>query len=86
VFSIHATVSHSGGAGDLALFAIAKNGAVISESRTLNEIKTINEVHQVSVTALVSLATDDYVEVFVANTSSTDDVKVHALTITASLV
>jgi len=85
VFSIHATVSHSGGAGDLALFAIAKNGAAISESRTLNEIKTAAEVHQVSVTALVSLATNDYVEVFVANTSSTGDVKVHALSISASL-
>jgi len=86
VFNVHATVSHSGGAGDLALFAVAKNGAVISESRTLSEIKTAAEVHQVNVTALVSLATNDYVEVFVANTTSTDDVKVHALNILISPV
>jgi hypothetical protein len=86
VFSIHATVSHSGAAGDVIAFTIAKNGTIISEARTLSEIKTVSEVHQVNVTALVSLATNDYVEVFVANTSSTDDVKVHALAITASLV
>lgn len=85
IFSVHATVSHSGGAGDVALFAVAKNGVVISESRTLNEIKTASEIHQVNVTAFVSLATNDYVEIFVANTSSTDDVKVHALNISVSL-
>lgn len=85
IFSVHATVSHSGGVGDLALFAVAKNGVVISESRTLDEIKTSSEVHQLNVTALVSLATNDYVEIFAANASSTDDVKVHALNISVVL-
>lgn len=83
VFDVKATISHSGSSGDVSVFAIAKNGVVISESRTMDEIKAINEITQGDASCLVSLATGDYIEVFVANASSTDDVRIHALNISA---
>jgi len=85
IFNVRATISHSGAAGDVTVFALAKNGTIISESRTIHEIKTINEITQTDVSALVSLATNDYVEVFVANATSTDDVTVHALNLSSVL-
>lgn len=85
VFNVHAVVSHSGSLNDIIAFAIAKNGTIISETRTISEISVLNDIHQINVTGIVSLATNDYIEIFVANTSSTDDVTVHSLNISVTL-
>ncbi len=85
IFNVRATIAHSGSAGDVIVFAIAKNGVIISESRTMHEIKAVNDIVQTDVSALVSLATNDYVEVFVANATTTDDVTVHSLNLSAVL-
>jgi hypothetical protein len=84
-FLVQATVAHSGALNDDIIFAIAKNGIVIQASRTLDSIKSAGAVQHSCVSTLVSLATNDYVEVFVANADSTDDVTVKALNLSVTL-
>jgi hypothetical protein len=84
-FLVQATVAHSGSLNDEIIFAVAKNGTVIQSSRTLDAIKSAGAIQHSCVSTLVSLATNDYVEVFVANADSTDDVTVKALNLTVTL-
>lgn len=60
-------------------FYIAKNGVVIPESR--QDIKVVNSTDQVSlpISCRVSLAPGDYIEVWVANQTTTTDVTVQTL-------
>lgn len=60
-------------------FYIAKNGVIIPESRM--DIKVVNSTDQVSlpISCRVSLAPGDYIEVWVANQTTTTDITVQTL-------
>ncbi len=60
-------------------FYIAKNGIILPESR--QDVKVVNSTDQVSfnVTSRVSLAPGDYVEVWVANQTSTSSVTIETM-------
>lgn len=60
-------------------FYLAKNGTIIPESR--QDIKVVNSTDQVSltITSRVTLAPGDYVEVWVANQTSTTDITVQTM-------
>lgn len=83
VFKVTAHVSEKGASGDDLVFCIAKNGSVIPTSRVLNKGSNSAGVSTVCLEGLVSLALNDYVEVFVGNMTDTSSTSVLVLNITA---
>lgn len=86
VFKIVAQVSEKGASGDDIVFGIAKNGSVLPNSRVLNKGSNSGGVSAVSLECLVSLALNDYVEVFVGNMTDTTSTSVLVLNISATRV
>lgn len=77
------TVSFNGPASSEMVFGLAKNGSVSPTSKLLTGTDATPATTAISATSLISLSTNDYIEVFVGNTSNTNDptVKVLALEI-----
>jgi hypothetical protein len=63
--------------------SIAKNGAVVSETRQLTAVNTNNDIENVEVCAILTLLTNEYVEVFIGRTGGTLNPVVHSLAIEA---
>lgn len=64
------TVDSSGNNQQLS-FYIAKNGNIIEESRVIARTSAGNDIRSVSLSSIVELNFNDYVELFVANNTST---------------
>jgi len=64
VFQIAATLSASAASADTLTFFLYKNGALITGAEIDRKVSN-NDIGAVAVSALVSLATNDYVEVWV---------------------
>lgn len=69
--SVNATV-RSGGTSQSISIGVAKNGTIIAESEGIIRTATANVEHGGSTQAVVEMVANDYVELFVRNTSSTD--------------
>jgi hypothetical protein len=69
--TLNATV-RSGGTNQLISIGVAKNGTAIAESEGIVRTSTANVEHGGSTQAVLEMAANDYVELFVRNTSSTD--------------
>ena len=69
--TLNATV-RSGGTNQLISIGVAKNGTAIAESEGIVRTTTSNVEHGGSTQAVVEMVANDYVELFVRNTSSTD--------------
>lgn len=76
------TVSFSGPSAADLVFALAKNGSALTTSKAI--ISGTTGTLTVSATTLVSLLTNDYIEVFVGNLTNTNDPTVKTLTLEAS--
>tara|TARA_R100001369_G_scaffold89964_1_gene128239 strand:- start:4579 stop:6021 length:1443 start_codon:yes stop_codon:yes gene_type:complete len=65
-FSVNASLSIrvTGTAGNFYAFVIAKNGVVIDESNSVVLIENNAQIQNVALTAVVSMNTDDYVEIY----------------------
>jgi hypothetical protein len=85
-FLVQAALSYTGALSNNIIIAVAKNGTILSNSRVISAIKAAGEVQQSVSDVLVSLTTGDYVEVFVANSDSTDDITVKSLNFFATAV
>lgn len=83
VFKVTAHVSEKGASGDDLVFAIAKNGSILPNSRVINKGSNSAGVSVVCLEALVSLSLNDYVEVFVGNMSDTSSTSILVLNISA---
>jgi len=83
VITVTAVVSASIPANDVCVFGIAKNGSVDLTSRVLQKSAASGAPHSVTLTAQVTMNLNDYLEVFVGNTTDTDDVTIHSLRIDA---
>ena len=57
-------------------FTIAKNGTAITSSSILNTVGTATSLGNVSLQILVDLIKDDYIEVYISNTTGTDSITV----------
>ena len=64
--------ARSGGSNQNISIGVAKNGTIISESEGIIRTTTSNVEHGGSTQAVVEMVANDYVELFVRNTSSTD--------------
>jgi hypothetical protein len=83
-FKVTASISTGGDiVGDTLVFAIFKNGSLVSTGRAVEDIKSPNEIGSVTISCVVPLDTNDYVEVFVGNATDTDDPKVYSLSLNA---
>lgn len=67
-------------------FALALNGAKLDRTYTVGHVDTAGDVNAASITALITLATNDYLEVWAGNESSANDVEVSAMIVSAILV
>ena len=86
MFQVSAKVSFSGANGDRLVLAVAKNGSVELSSRALEASKSSATASTVTLTAVVQLSLNDYLEVFVGNTTDTSAPTVHVLSIEASII
>lgn len=68
---------------DVFVVGIAKNGTVISESKILNQISGISQIQSTALHIMAQLAQNDYLELYVGNTTDTDDFTVNTLTMFA---
>ncbi|MEM6516195.1 MAG: cell wall anchor protein [Bacteroidota bacterium] len=57
--------------GDFYTFLIAKNGVVVDDSDTLVQITSNTEIQSISINTVVTMETDDFVEVFVQRLTGT---------------
>ena len=64
--------ARSGGTNQIISIGVAKNGTIISESEGIIRTTTSNVEHGGSTQAVLEMVANDYVELFVRNTSSTD--------------
>lgn len=83
-FLVTATASISGGANKVVGMYIAKNGAVLDDSEIYATTNAAGKAESISVQAVVNLAENDYIEVFVENTSDTSNVTVEFLNLIIS--
>jgi hypothetical protein len=82
-FHIACTWSAVGGvATDRLVFGIAKNGTVIAASKVLQDVSA-SVVQGNAIHVMAELATNDYLELFVGNTTDTDDPTVYNLNLFA---
>jgi len=70
-------------ANDTFVCGIAKNGTVVAASKVLMQATTASGIRSTAMHGMVSLATGDYLELYIGNTTDADDCTVHSLNIFA---
>lgn len=71
LITLNATVRSAGTSQSISI-GVAKNGTIITESEGIVRTATANVEHGGSTQAVVEMVSNDYVELYVRNTSSTD--------------
>jgi len=69
--TVNATVRSAGTSQSISI-GVAKNGTIITESEGIVRTATANVEHGGSTQAVLEMVANDYIELFVRNTSSTD--------------
>lgn len=79
------TISMDGeGAGtNLYVFGFAKNGTVVSNCKVIQSIAVSNDTQSTALHCMISLATNDYLELYVGNLSDADDITVKTVNLFA---
>lgn len=83
---VTAKISFSSLDSEKLVLGIAKNGAVDLASRIVHDSRNSSGIVCSTLSAIISLSLNDYLEVFVGNTTSTSDLTVHVLSIEATTV
>ncbi len=85
MFHIAFTISMDGdGSGtNLYVFAIAKNGSIASVCRVIQSIAVANDTQSTAMHCMVSLATNEYLELYVGNLTDADDIIVKTINLFA---
>ena len=73
----------SGSGTNLYVFTIAKNGSMVSGCRVIQSIAVSNDTQSTALHCMVSLATNDYIELYMGNLTDTDDLTVKTINIFA---
>ncbi len=85
-FKVTAGVSAGASAADTILFRIAKNGTTEAKSETRRYMSASNDEGSTIVTCHVSLATNDYVEIFASRVGATANITVDYMNFNISTV
>ena len=85
MFHIAFTISMDGeGAGtNVYVFAVAKNGSAASVCRVIQSIAVSNDTQSTAMHCMVSLATNEYLELYVGNLTDADDITVKTINLFA---
>jgi len=85
MFHCAVTVSFDGeGAGtNVYVFAITKNGVAMSGCKVLQSIAAVGDIQSTALHCMAELATNDYIELYVGNTTDTDDITIKSMNIFA---
>lgn len=70
-------------ANDTFVFGVAKGGTVIAGSKVLVQAINSAAMRSTAMHVMVSLATNEYLELYVGNTTDADDVTIHSLNLFA---
>lgn len=71
------------GANDTFVVGLAKGGTVVAASKILQKVVTAGDTQAFAFHCMVELATNNYIEVYVGNTTDADDVTVKTLNLFA---
>jgi hypothetical protein len=82
-FLVQANLSLEGSTASDFVVGIARNGAVLPESRILTAISANNDIQNVSLTLVITLLANEYLEVFMGRINGSLNPVVHTLSITA---
>ena len=80
-FKVTAVLSFTSGTNDIIGSYIAKNGTIIPESEVYQQTDTNGDFASCAIQALVELDTNDYIEIFVENSSDASDITVTDLNV-----
>jgi len=81
IFTVSATLSVTSGNNNQIGMYVAKNGTVIPESETYMTTNGSGRAEAAAIQAIVTLATNDYVEIFVENATSVNNITVTELNV-----
>lgn len=85
-FAVTARISLSAANADNLVFGLAKNATIDQPSRVLVTPTATGEIVTITLTSFVSLATNDYLELFVGNLDATNSPTIHVLAIEACTI
>lgn len=80
-FKINASISFIGTNGNDISFRIAKNGTTIPSSQVTRTVSATGDVATLTIQDLQNLDVNDYIEIFVANDSGTNNVTINDLNV-----
>lgn len=84
MFHVACTISIApDGANDTFVLGVAKNGTVQAASKVLQKITTANDTQSTALHLMVELSTNDYLELYVGNTTDADDLTIKTLNLFA---
>lgn len=84
MFHVACTISIApAAANDTFVFGVAKNGTVVASSKVLIKATNALDARSTAMHVMVELATNDYLELYVGNTTDADDVTVLTLNLFA---
>lgn len=84
MFHVACTISFAPvAANDVFVFGVAKDGTVIASSKVLNKVATGGDTQSTAMHVMVSLATNEYLELYVGNTTDTDDLNIKSINLFA---
>ena len=81
IFEVNAIASLTSGSGNTVKVSIYKNGSILPESESLATVSNNNRSENIKCQTLVSLSTNDYFEIYVANNSATQNITVSDLNV-----
>jgi hypothetical protein len=83
-FHIACTISiASSSANDTFVFSVAKNGTALPAAKVLLKIQNASDIKSTAMHVTTSMTTNDYLEMFVGNTTDADDCTVHTFNLFA---
>lgn len=84
MFHVACTITISpAGANDTFVFGVAKGGTVLATSKVLLQAINASQPRSTAMHVMVEMATNDYLELYVGNTTDADDCTVHSLNLFA---
>lgn len=85
-FAVTARISLSAANADTLVFGLAKNATIDQPSRVLVTPTATGEIVTITLTTFISLAANDYLELFVGNLDATNSPTIHVLAIEACTI
>jgi hypothetical protein len=82
-FTVVATLGFSAGTGaDSFVFCLAKSGVTDNITRNIYTSRTVSDLDSITISGIVELATNGYIEIYVGNMTAARDIKCKTLNLT----